>query len=201
MGNMQIMQQNILNQVLNDIDQFNLNDPNKEIDELGTEHAKEFLYGKRMSNCLHDFMLAPPAELQIAARAQHIGRWLSLRSDYPEGRAGYLKWRSDLGKKHAELCSEIMRKHNLEESLIAATASLLRKEKLKRNPLTQALEDVICLVFLKYYFVEFANKHEQDKVISIVQKTWAKMSEEGQQAALALDLSDEALSLVKLALA
>ncbi|MDO6687484.1 MULTISPECIES: DUF4202 domain-containing protein [unclassified Agarivorans] len=201
MGNTGIMQQNILNQVLNDIDQFNLNDPNKDFDELGDEHAKEFLYGKRMSNCLHEFMLNPPAELQIAARAQHIGRWLSLRSDYPEGRAGYLKWRTDLGKKHAELTAEIMRKHELAESFIDDTCSLLRKEKLKRNPLTQALEDVICLVFLKFYFVEFANKHQHEKIISIVQKTWGKMSPEGQQAALALDLSDEALSLVQQALA
>ncbi|GDY26288.1 hypothetical protein AHAT_21780 [Agarivorans sp. Toyoura001] len=201
MGNTGIMQQNILNQVLNDIDQFNLYDPNKDFDELGDEHAKEFLYGKRMSNCLHEFMLNPPAELQIAARAQHIGRWLSLRSDYPEGRAGYLKWRTDLGKKHAELTAEIMRKHELAESFIDDTCSLLRKEKLKRNPLTQALEDVICLVFLKFYFVEFANKHQHEKIISIVQKTWGKMSPEGQQAALALDLSDEALSLVQQALA
>ncbi|UPW19076.1 DUF4202 domain-containing protein [Agarivorans sp. TSD2052] len=195
------MQQNILNQVLNDIDQFNLNDPNKQFDELGSEHAKEFLYGKRMSNCLHEFMDAPPVELQIAARAQHIGRWLSLRSDYPEGKAGYLKWRTDLGKKHAELCADIMRKRDLGENLIDATCSLLRKEKLKRNPLTQALEDVICLVFLKYYFIDFANKHQHEKVIDIVQKTWAKMSPEGQKAALALDLSDQALSLVQQALA
>ncbi len=195
------MQQNILNQVLNDIDQFNLNDPNRQFDELGEVHPKEFLYGKRMSNCLHDFMLSPPAELQIAARAQHIGRWLSPRSDYPEGRAGYLKWRKDLANKHADLCADIMRKHQLDELKIEATCSLLRKEKLKRNPLTQALEDVICLVFLKYYFLEFANKHEQQKVISIVQKTWAKMSDEGHKAALELELPPPALRLVEQALA
>jgi hypothetical protein len=201
MGKAQIMQQNILNQVLNDIDQFNLNDPNRQFDELGNVHPKEFLYGKRMSNCLHDFMLSPPAQLQIAARAQHIGRWLSPRSDYPEGRAGYLKWRKDLGSKHAELCADIMRKYQLDEAEIEATCSLLRKEKLKKNPLTQALEDVICLVFLKYYFLEFANKHEQAKVISIVQKTWAKMSSEGQKAALDLELPAPALRLVEQALA
>ncbi|WP_432460754.1 DUF4202 domain-containing protein [Agarivorans sp. QJM3NY_25] len=195
------MQQNILNKVLDDIDLFNLNDPNLQLDELGYEHPKELLYGQRMSKVLFEFMPSPSPELQIAARAQHIGRWLSPRGDYPEGRTGYLKWRTDLSKKHAQLCSDIMRRHQFEEASIEQVCGLLRKEKLKRNPLTQALEDVICLVFLEYYFIDFAAKHEQDKVLSIVKKTWGKMSEQGHEAALALKLSSEASDLIKLALA
>ena len=40
-----------------------------------------------------------------------------------------------------------------------------------------------------------------EKVVSILQKTWAKMSERGHEAALALPLSPECLALVQKALA
>lgn len=57
-------------------------------------------------------------------------------------------------------------------------------------------EDVICLVFLEFYFEPFAKKYTEDKMIDIVQKTWRKMSEEGHEAALKLPLSEVSLSLV-----
>ena len=63
------------------------------------------------------------------------------------------------------------------------------------------MEDVVCLVFLQYYFEDFAAKHEDEKVIDIVKKTWAKMSAEGHEAALRLPLSPESLRLIKAALA
>jgi len=47
-------------------------------------------------------------------------------------------------------------------------------------------EDAICLVFLENEFVDFLGKHEEDKIIEILQKTWKKMSRQGHQAALEL---------------
>ena len=56
------------------------------------------------------------------------------------------------------------------------------------------------MVFLNYYFDDFIAKHDDEKLIDIVQKTWGKMSEKAHQAALSLELSEKALSIVKAAL-
>ncbi len=63
---------------------------------------------------------------------------------------------------------------------IEETEKMLRKEGIKRNELVQSLEDVICFVFLKWYFAPFAAKHAEDKVQRIVEKTARKMSEAGR---------------------
>lgn len=74
---------------------------------------------------------------------------------------------------------------------------LVQKRQLKRNPETQTLEDVICVVFLKYYFIEFAAKHSEEKIIDIVQKTWKKMSENGQKTTSTIDFSENILTILK----
>ena len=56
-------------------------------------------------------------------------------------------------------------------------------------------------MFLDYYFEEFAAKHPDEKVIDILQKTWVKMSQEGQAEALKLNFSEQSLALVKQAIA
>jgi hypothetical protein len=55
-------------------------------------------------------------------------------------------------------------------------------------------------VFLDYYFEEFAAKHEDEKVIDILKKTWVKMSDKGHEAALQLPFSEKSLALVKQAI-
>ena len=45
---------------------------------------------------------------------------------------------------------------------------MLRKEGIKRDPQVQKLEDVICFVFLKWYFAPFAAKHSAEKIQRIV---------------------------------
>lgn len=82
----------------------------------------------------------------------------------------------------------------------ARIKEILLKKRLKRDPEVQALEDVICLVFIEHYLAEFAERHDEQKIIAIIQKTWGKMSEQGQAAALKLPLSDEVLALVSKAL-
>ncbi|GAA5218096.1 DUF4202 domain-containing protein [Corallincola platygyrae] len=189
-----------LEQTLEAIDQVNSQDPNLEIC-YEVEVPKELLYGQRMSERLAQFEPGASEHLQIAARAQHIKRWAVPRSDYPMDRAGYQKWRVGLGKMHAELAGELMAEQGYGADDIARTQQLLRKEKIKRDPECQALEDVICLVFLEYYFEDFAAKHTEEKLIGIVKKTWAKMSDRGHEEALKLPLSEAMLTLVNKALA
>ncbi|MEK6479665.1 DUF4202 family protein [Catalinimonas sp. 4WD22] len=181
-------------------DQANAEDPHQE--KVGGQKVpKELVYGQRMSNTLAVFFPDASEELQLAARCQHIRRWEIPRDSYPMDRKGYLKWRTQLKIFHAEKAGEIMAAHGYDQKTIDRVAFLLKKQKLKSDPETQILEDVICLVFLQYYFGDFARQHPEDKVVDIVAKTWKKMSDEGHEAAKKLALSEEEGKMIEKALA
>ena len=186
--------------VIADIDRTNDDDPNS-IEVGGSRRPSERVYGERMTAALERFCPGASEELRIAARGQHIGRWTSKRAAYPEGRAGYLKWRADLKRYHAVRLGEIMVRCGYDTESVARVQSLVRKEQLKRDAEAQVLEDVVCLVFLEHYFADFAAKHSDEKVIDIVRKTWRKMSADGHEAAQALQLTPASAALVEAALA
>jgi len=185
--------------VLEAVDSLNSKDPNTELFE-GNQWPRERLYSERMSSRLAEFCPNASEELQISVRAQHVQRWQSKRVDYPAGKAGYYRWRTELGKMHATIATDLMRNEGYSEESISRVQKLLTKQGIKLDSEVQALEDVACLVFLEYYFLAFAAKHEQDKVIDVVRKTWSKMSAEGQSAARALPLSTGALAMLNKAL-
>ncbi|MDH4282640.1 MAG: DUF4202 domain-containing protein [Myxococcales bacterium] len=180
-------------------DEANAEDPVLETVD-GKTMPKELVYGQRMSARLAAFAAGAPETVKLAARAQHIRRWEVPRETYPEGRAGYLKWRTDLYKRHGDIASSIMKDVGYDDETIDRVRTLLRKRGLKTDPDVQLLEDVICLVFLEYYFHDFAQKHDEDKLISIVHKTWRKMSEDAHEAALALSYAPEDLAIIQKAL-
>lgn len=180
-------------------DTANGKDPNIE-DYQGKEYPKELLYAQRMTEKLNAFTPDASEEVRLTARCQHICRWEIPRNSYPMDRTGYLKWRQDLKNFHAEKASEILQEVGYDIATIEKVQFLLTKKQLKKNEETQLLEDVICLVFLEFYFEAFMGKHEEDKIVDIVKKTWRKMSDKGRAAALELPLSAEALDLVKKAL-
>ena len=188
-----------LQQAFELFDAANAKDPNTEIFE-GKTYPKEVLYAERMTNTLNSFAPKASEALQLTARSQHICRWEIGRDLYPMNREGYLRWRQELKKFHAKKASEILKQVGYSEETITKVAFLLEKKQLKKNEDTQTLEDVVCLVFLTYYFEPFAAKHPEDKTIDILQKTWRKMSEKGQQAALQLPLSQSSLALVSKAI-
>lgn len=190
-----------LERTLAAFDAANAEDPNLEADEQGQQQPKEWLYGRRMSRVLDEFCPDASEALQLAARSQHIRRWESPRSDYPDGRAGYKKWRSQLSLFHARVAGEIMAEQGYDQDSIDRVGKMLTKRQLKRDPEVQTLEDVICLVFLRYYLKPFAAKHPEDKLIDIIQKTWKKMSERGHEAALKTSLPEPMQALVGKALA
>jgi len=143
-------------------------------------------YHERMLAWLERLQPAPSELLRIAAAGQHIRRWKTPREDYPEGKLGYKKWRYDLAVFHGEQVGSIMREEGYSEDEIERVKELLLKKDLKSDPETQTLEDVICLVFLENEFGAFAGKHDEEKVGSILRKTWRKMSRQGQEEALKL---------------
>ena len=180
-------------------DDANTQDPNTEVFE-GTTYPKEVLYGIRMTERLNKFDANASEALRLTARCQHICRWEIPRESYEMNREGYLRWRQELKKFHANKASSILEHVGYDDETIANVKFLLEKKQLKKNEETQTLEDVICLVFLEFYFEPFAHKHPEDKTIDILQKTWKKMSTKGQDAALKLPLSKFSLDLISKAL-
>ena len=157
------------------------NDADPDISE-GTPAAR--LYGERMTAELERLFPGSSEELRIAARGQHIERWTSPRANYPEGREGYLTWRRELGAFHAARVGEIMAEAGYDEDSIVKVGTMLRKEGIKRDPEVQALEDVICFTFLRWYFQPFAEGRDPAALEKIVAKTARKMSSVARARAL-----------------
>jgi hypothetical protein len=180
------------------IDDANARDP-KTVDAGGGAVPAELLYGRRMSETLA--AMAPEASelLKIAVRGQHIERWTSPRASYPAGRAGYLKWRSDLKDFHARRLGEIMTAAGYGPQEAARVGALVRKERLRTDPEAQMLEDIACIVFLAHYLEDFLGKTDADdaKLATILAKTWKKMSARGHAEAAKLNLRPEVTALLK----
>lgn len=193
------VESNRFRKAVEQFDAINREDPNRESFQ-GKTSPKELLYAQRMTACLN--RLAPDASepLRLAARCQHIARWQIPRSNYPMDRRGYHQWRTTLNCFHAEKAGEILHALGYDDETASRVQGFLLKKHLKHDPEMQLLEDVICLVFLESYFSGFSKKHDEDKMITIVQKTWKKMSVRGHDAALQLDLPPEDLALIKKAL-
>jgi hypothetical protein len=185
-----------------EFDAANAADPNQDVFE-GVTYPKERLYSKRMTDMLKYFEPDASEALQLAARCQHICRWKIPRNNYPMDRVGYKCWRVELYKFHGETAGGIMREVGYDEEMIADVQALLRKEKLKTNTESQILEDVVGLVFLQYYLIDFVNKYshfDEEKLLNILRKTWKKMSEKGRMTALKFKFTPELQEVINKAL-
>ena len=176
-------------------DRANAEDPNLETAGV-VPQPKELLYSQRMTAALGHFAPEASEAVRLAARCQHIRRWMIPRDSYPQGLAGYRRWRADLGRFHAETAGGILREVGYGDETIGRVQALLRKERLKVDADAQLLEDVVCLVFLAHYLGSFAARHDETKVVGILRKTWRKMSGRGRTAARGLDLAPDLRALL-----
>lgn len=177
----------MLEKAINLIDVANKEDPNQETAD-GKDWPKELLYSHRMSDMLQRYSPDADDAMKLAIRAQHVQRWKSPRDAYSMDRIGYLQWRKDLYKFHANAAADLLTKAGYGADVIDRVKLAVAKKSIKANPDTQLLEDVTDLVFIEHYMLVFAEKHpeySEEKWIDIIQKTWKKMSEEAQQFALA----------------
>lgn len=179
------------------IDAANSADP-KSVDVDGVPRPANLVYGIRMSAELESFAPDASEPLRIAARGQHIERWIIPRAQYPMDRQGYHRWRLALRDHHAARLAAILADLSYDPPTIARVASIVRKERLKDDDEVQTLEDVICIVFVKYELAAFAGKYADDdtRLADILAKTWRKMSERGHQAVLALPPAPNVVSLL-----
>ena len=183
------------------LDALHAEDPRLERTEDGGHIPYELLYARWISEWLG--RVAPEASevLQLAVRAQHLQRWRIPRDDYPRDRPGYLAWRRELGRRQAETAAAVLRESGYDEASCEHVAQMIRKERLRSDPDAQALEDSACLVFLEREFADFASRHDDDKLIRILRKTWHKMSPRGHELALTINLSARSRQLLERALA
>ncbi|KAL2012939.1 hypothetical protein VTN00DRAFT_464 [Thermoascus crustaceus] len=184
------------------IDSAHSEDPNQ-VTIDGAQVPYELHYANKMTKYLS--LRDPYASeiLQLAIRAQHLRRWEVPRSSYPMTKPGYFSWRAHLKNRQAELAEKMCLEAGYSSEEAARVAALVRKENLKQDAETQALEDVACLVFLDDQFDEFEREkgYEEEKIVGILRKTWGKMSPRGHELALGIEMSERARGLVEKALA
>src|SRR5206468_2854539 len=131
-----------------------------------------------------------PEELLLAARCQHICRWMIPRQSYEMTRAGYLRWRNELKSFHAQESAAILREVGYPEEVIDRVRDLNLKKNFPQEAASRVLEDALCLVFLEFQFADLAGKTAQDKMIGVLQKSWKKMTPHARALALKVPLGE-----------
>jgi hypothetical protein len=183
-------------------DEENAQDPHFEIVN-GVARRRELVYAQWLTDWV--LKLSPNASeaLRLAARCQHLRRWEIPRSSYPMTRPGYLKWRADLKRFHAEKAGDILREVGYPDSVIESVQALNLKKNFPTDPESRILEDALCLVFLERQLADLAAKTADDKVIVALQKSWKKMTPTAHAEALKIvygarekDLIERALKTV-----
>jgi hypothetical protein len=181
------------------LDEENGRDPNLE-EADGRAWPRELLYARR----LYDWVLrlAPQAgePLLLAARSQHLCRWLVPRASYPEGRAGYLRWRADLKKFHARKAGEVLAECGYPPELVQRVQALNLKQGFPADADTRVLEDALCLVFLEHQLEDLARRSTEDKMVNALRKSWAKMTPAAREIASRLPLGEAGRALLQKAL-
>jgi hypothetical protein len=180
-------------------------DPNKHTLPSGETIPYETHYAQKMESYL--LQRSPHASeiLRLAICGQHFRRWEVPRETFPMTKIGYHSWRTHLKKRQAALIGEILAANGYDSEAVGRCVALIEKEGLlkkqgEREEEVQVLEDVACLVFLDDQFDEFKSKHDEGKIVTILQKTWGKMSPEGQRMALEIPMTEECKALVGKAL-
>ncbi|MGD0260215.1 MAG: DUF4202 domain-containing protein [Verrucomicrobiota bacterium] len=180
-------------------DEENARDPNVER-VAGVAHPRELTYAQWLTEWV--LKLCPEASepLRLAARCQHLCRWMVPRASYPMTRAGYLKWREGLKHFHAQKAGDILHEVGYPEEVIARVQSLNLKRDLAQDPEVQVIEDALCLVFLEHQFGDLASKTADDKMVNALRKAWKKMTPAAQALALKLSYGPHQQALLAQAL-
>lgn len=180
-------------------DEENARDPNL----LPTDRGplpRELVYAHWLTGWVLKLRPGASEELRLAARCQHICRWMIPRASYPMTRAGYLQWRAELKKFHAQKAGEILREAGYGEDVIHRVQALNLKHDFPNDVEGRVLEDALCLVFLEHQFADLAGKTAEDKVITALQKSWQKMTPAAHAEALKLSFAAREKALLARAL-
>ncbi|GDY13221.1 hypothetical protein LBMAG53_20990 [Planctomycetota bacterium] len=177
------------------IDAAHANDPERAPDGL----PAELVYADRVEAEVRRLVPQPQPILLLAARCQHLERWVIPRNAFPIDKPGYLAWRKAVHARQGERAEELL----LIAGYDPASATRMRRWVAKLDPRStegQALEDAACLVFLTHEIAGFAAEHPDytaEKFVDIIRKTWRKMSPSARSLALAIPFAEPLASLVQ----
>ena len=161
-------------------------------------HGKELDHAERAVRWIRALRPDASDELLLAARGHHVRRWEIPRSDEPDGRAGYLRWKRRLQQHHAEILGRVLEGSGFD---VARVQAIVKKERLKTDPDVQSLEDALALVFLETQLNELGEKLDDDHMVDVLAKTLRKMTTAGRSAAASLTYDEHGLALVQRAVA
>lgn len=191
--------EDLVARVWNRIDAMNREDPRR-VEFDGRIMAFEERHAILVSSWVRRLEPGASDALLVAARGQHVRRWTISRTSYPRNRAGYLRWREELKRMHAETLAAILEEEGADDDLVARVRALVMKRDIKGDLETQILEDALCLAFLELEFSALRASTDPEKFAQIIRKTWAKMSERGRREALALPLAPQDRAAIEAAL-
>lgn len=187
-------------EALRRFDAENARDPNRE--QVGASaEPRELVYSRWLTAWVLRLCPSASEELRLAARSQHLCRWMLPRESYPRTRAGYLRWREELKKFHAQKAGEILNQIGYPQEIIDRVQSLNLKHGFPQDPETRVLEDALCLVFLEHQFAELVRKTPEAKMLNVLKKTWEKMTPLAQSLVAKLSLEPKEKELLAKALA
>jgi hypothetical protein len=182
------------------IDAANAADPTV-VTVRGTPQPLALAHGQLATEWIE--VLRPDADeaLLLAGRAHHLRRWEVPRASYPEGRAGYLRWRRDQKARHAHDVATLLIAAGYDDDVIERVQALVRRDGLGQDRDAQVVEDAACLVFLETQLGPLSNRLGPDQTVDVLGKTARKLSSAGLAAAATIALDAPERELLAKALA
>lgn len=170
------------------IDEANGADPNT-LEVRGRSGPKELLHSEMMTEWVQRLDPDADAAQLVAARAHHLRRWTHPRDAYPQGRAGYRRWRTAAAREQAEEVASILLGIGAGPDFIERVGAIIRKQGLGSDPAVQTHEDALCLVFLETQLDDVIESLGVEHATAVVARTIPKMSAGALEHAATLELS------------
>lgn len=181
------------------IDAANADDPTR-IVVRGVDQPLAQVHGVLAAEWVADLHPDADETWLLAARAHHLRRWELPRSSYETGRAGYLKWKREQRRRHADDAGELLATVGYDVAAIERVQALVRRDHLATDPGSQAIEDAACLAFVETQLADVATKLDRAHLIDVLRKTAKKMSPEGAAAIERIPLGEPERALLAEAL-
>ncbi len=181
------------------IDAANADDPTR-IVVRGVEQPLAQVHGVLAAEWVADLHPDGDETWLLAARAHHLKRWELPRSTYEAGRSGYLKWKRDQRRRHADDAAILLAVVGYDDATIQRVQALVRRDHLATDPGSQAIEDAACLAFVETQLADVATKLDRTHLIDVLRKTATKMTPAGAAAIERIPLGDTERELLAEAL-
>ncbi len=181
------------------IDAANAGDPTR-IVVRGDEVPLAQVHGTLAAEWVVDLHPDAPETWLLAARAHHLRRWELPRTSYDTGRAGYLAWKRDQRRRHADDAGTLLAELGYDTATIARVQALVRRDNMAVDEGAQAIEDAACLAFVETQLAEVATRLDRARLIEVLRKTARKMTPAGAAAIGRIPLGSDEQALLHEAL-